>query len=128
AVRQRHLAAAERHLVAGDGHGLEDRAPDHALGVLVEVREVVAVHGRGATSSVARNVRRRVSSDWESTWCGSFRCETNPESWTLWLRARTNARSCVGEVCASPSSSARSARSTSAIAIALRSECPKDRP
>lgn len=42
AVRQRHFAAAERHLIAGNGHGLEQAAADHALGLLVEKREVVA--------------------------------------------------------------------------------------
>src|SRR4029453_3591882 len=43
-VRQRHLPAAERNLVAGDSHRLEDGAADHALALLVEEREVVLAH------------------------------------------------------------------------------------
>ncbi len=80
AVRHRHLAAGERHLVAGDGDRLQDGAPDHALGLLVEVGEVV---GRGRAHSAAsrspesaaarlschsrRSWRSRASSAWKST-------------------------------------------------------------
>ena len=42
AVGHRHLAAAERHLIAGDRHRLEDGAADHALGLLVQITEVIA--------------------------------------------------------------------------------------
>ena len=52
AVRHRHLAAGERHLVAGNGDRLEDRAPDHALGLFVEIGEIV-----GGKAVVSRNVR-----------------------------------------------------------------------
>ena len=38
----RHFPARKRHLIAGDGDGLEDRTADHALGLLVEIGEVVA--------------------------------------------------------------------------------------
>ena len=43
AVRQRHFAPAERYLVTRDGNGLQDRAADHALGLLVEVGKVVTL-------------------------------------------------------------------------------------
>ena len=42
AVGQRHLAPAERHLVARDRHRLQDGAADHPLGLLVEIGEVVS--------------------------------------------------------------------------------------
>ena len=45
AVGQRHLARAERHLIAGHRDRLEQRAADHPLGLFVEVGEVVAVGG-----------------------------------------------------------------------------------
>src|SRR3546814_9733214 len=48
AIGQRHLARAERHLVARDGHRLQQGAADHPLGLLVEIGEVVAFQpGRG---------------------------------------------------------------------------------
>src|SRR5262249_23852422 len=118
AVGQRHLAAAERHLVAGDGDGLEDGAPDQPLGLLVEEREVV-----GAPRS-ARSPRNSTSSDWKSTWCGSFRCGTKPAASTLSACESTNSSSWLGDATGSSSSRARSARSTSAIAMALRSAWP----
>ena len=42
AVGHRHLATAEGHLVAGDGHRFQDGAADHAFGLLVEISKVVA--------------------------------------------------------------------------------------
>ena len=42
AIGQRHLATAERHLIAGDGDRLEQCPADHPLGLLVEIGEVVA--------------------------------------------------------------------------------------
>src|SRR5262249_10771656 len=70
ALPQRHLATAERHLITGDGDGVEDRAADHPLRVLIQEREVVAAHGvvvAGATPASARSVRSSTSSDWKST-------------------------------------------------------------
>ncbi len=86
AVGQRHLAAAEGHLVAGDRHRLEQAAADHALGLLVEVGEVVALLRRGAglrgkaharfswtvgcadsATPGRRSLRISSSSDWKST-------------------------------------------------------------
>ena len=39
-VRQWHFARAKRHLVAGNRHGLQNGAADHALGALVQIRKV----------------------------------------------------------------------------------------
>src|SRR5262249_41810582 len=125
AVRERHLAAPERDLVPGNGHGLEDGPADHPLGLLVEKREVVGAH---AESMSARSARNSTSSEWKSTWCGSFRCWPKPAASTLSLCESTNSSSWLGAVTGSSSSRARSARSTSAIAMALRSACPKARP
>src|SRR5262245_24907076 len=126
-VRERHLAAPERDLMAGDRHGLQERTADHPLRLLVEEREVVATH-RARASASDRSLRISTSSDWKSTWWGSFKCWTKPEASTLSLCDRTNSSSCGGEVGASPSSRQRNARSTSAIVIALRSVCPKVNP
>lgn len=41
-VGHRHLATAEGHLVAGDGHRFQDGAADHAFGLLVEISKVIA--------------------------------------------------------------------------------------
>src|SRR5262249_14612915 len=126
-VRKRHLAAPERHLVTGNRHRLQERSADHPLRLLVEEREVVVAH-RARASASARSVRISTSSDWKSTWWGSFRCWTKPEASTLSLCERTNSSSCGGEAGVSPSSRQRSARSTRAIVIALRSVCPKVSP
>ena len=44
-VGQRHLAAAERHLIARHRHRFQDGAADHALGLFVEVGVVVRAVG-----------------------------------------------------------------------------------
>ncbi len=44
AIGQRHLARAERDLMARHRHRLQDGAPDHPLGLLVQIGEVVALH------------------------------------------------------------------------------------
>ena len=83
AIGHRHLAAGERHLVAGDRDPLQDRAADHALGLFVEIGEVVGgdasilhVHsaaslraspGADFASCSARMRRTRSSSAWKST-------------------------------------------------------------
>ncbi|MDT4859690.1 hypothetical protein FQZ97_942120 [compost metagenome] len=66
AVGQRHFAAAERDLVAGDRHGLEQGAAQHALGRFVEVTEVVVlVAGDARGGGCVRGGHASVSS------CGS---------------------------------------------------------
>ena len=45
AIGQGHLAAAEGDLIAGDGHGLQNGAADHALGLLIQVGIVVSGQG-----------------------------------------------------------------------------------
>src|SRR4029453_13318961 len=65
AVGQGHLAAAERHLIAGNRHRLENRPPYHSFGLLVEEGEVVAAHAPGLVPAWARSVRSRTSSDWK---------------------------------------------------------------
>src|SRR5258707_14544819 len=77
AVGHRHLAARERNLIAGYSDGLEDRAPDHALGLLVEIGEIVGLRVHSAASRVtpvsaaatnsSRIFRKRPSSAWKST-------------------------------------------------------------
>ena len=85
ALRHRHLAARERHLVAGDRDRLEDGAADHPLGLLVEIGEVVGGRAHSAASATspcgagasasgalsatksARRRRTRPSSAWKST-------------------------------------------------------------
>ena len=57
AIRQRHLPAAERDLIPGDRHRLQDRTADHALGLFVEVGEVI-----GHRASGVPRIRRTVSS------------------------------------------------------------------
>src|SRR5262249_40603685 len=101
-VRERHLAAPERHLVPRDGHAFQERAADHPLRLLVEECEVVSAHHVRA-SAAALSVRISTSSDWKSTWWGSFKCWTKPEASTLSLCERTNSSSCGGEVSVSPS-------------------------
>jgi hypothetical protein len=56
AVRQRHFPSAERYLVTGDGDRFQDRPSDHALGLFVEVGEVVAFFriGRGGAVGAIR--------------------------------------------------------------------------
>src|SRR5262249_2206880 len=52
AVGHRHFTACKRHLVARNGDGLENGAPDHALGLLVEIRKIVggrAVHSAASS-------------------------------------------------------------------------------
>ena len=77
-VGQRHFAAAEGHLIAGDRDRLEDGAADHPLGLLVEIGEVIARQGRfrrrHESSSLcflrrvsARRLRTVPSSPWKST-------------------------------------------------------------
>ena len=65
AIGQRHFAAAEGDLMAGDGDGFEQRAADHALGLLIEIGEIVAGDGGHFVSSRMR--RMASSSDWKST-------------------------------------------------------------
>ena len=72
AIGQRHLAAAERDLVAGDGDRLEDGAADHSFRRFIEIGEVVAgKRGHSAASwsfTVAARMRRMASSSlWKST-------------------------------------------------------------
>src|SRR5690606_12311279 len=80
AVRHRHLARRERHLIAGNGDRLEDRAPDHPFCLFVQIGEVVGgdrvwmcVHSAAslrsaeATACSARMRRMRSSSAWKST-------------------------------------------------------------
>src|SRR5262249_891236 len=73
AIGQRHLAAGERDLVAGDRHRLEDGAADHPPGVPVEIAAVVAGGGHSAASASgdaaasARSRRISSSSAWKST-------------------------------------------------------------
>ena len=70
AIGQRHFAAAERHLMAGDRHRLENGAADHALGLLVQIGEVVAgVHSAASCKAAASARMRRMlsSSLWKST-------------------------------------------------------------
>src|SRR5215471_13688271 len=135
-VWHRHLAARERHLIARDRDRLENGAADHPLGLLVEIREIVdwRVHsaascsGAAAAKNSSRMRRISPSSAWKSTWCGSFRCSTKPVACTLSEWESTNSSSWAGALISSPSSRARSARSTSAMLIALRSQWPKPSP
>ena len=84
AVRQRHLARTERHLVTRNGHGLQDGAADHAFGALIQIREVHV--GCGALRQCFAQVSHcwpfaggvhglsfRRGAAWLAT-CGSFRC------------------------------------------------------
>ncbi len=136
AIGQRHLAPSERHLIARHRHRLEDGAADHALGLLVEIGEVVAggrrarsfrrllpaASSRGAAAAAARartgNRRNAAASDAARSprprRCrhGSARIPGPAPGHSPPRRARR----------------ARSARSTSAIAIALRSAPPKLSP
>ncbi len=82
AIRQRHFAPAERHLITGDRHRLEQGATNHAFGLLVQISEVVglipcrplcgvdrcmshwSLPGFGAD---LRSLRISSSSDWKST-------------------------------------------------------------
>src|SRR5262249_56051573 len=113
--------------VGGERRGVRGGGGDDPLRVRVEEGEVVGAHRTRASAS-DRSVRISTSSDWKSTWCGSFRCWTKPEASTLSLCERTNSSSCGGEVGVSPSSRQRRARSTRAIVIALRSVCPNVNP
>ncbi len=124
---QRHLAAAERHLVAGDRHRLQDGPADHPLRLLVEVREVVAVHRAGPRASAREradqhqlgleiDVMRQLQVLDEAR---GLDVVAVVEDELLVLRRR-------GRL--SPSSRQRSARSTSAIVIALRSAWPNTSP
>jgi len=65
AVGQRHLAAAEGHLVARDRHRLEQRAAQHALGGFVQVAEVVVFV---AHDSVGIGVGHDAMASCASTW------------------------------------------------------------
>src|SRR5262244_4358705 len=77
AVRHRHLTAGKRDLVAGNRDRLEDGAADHALGLLVEIGEVVDWRAHSAASrnasapsrnaNSARIRRTSPSSAWKST-------------------------------------------------------------
>ena len=83
AIGQRHLARTEGHLVAGDGHRLQQGAADHPLRVLVQIGEIVAgivAHSASSCSAarassaaaawaaaVARMRRTTSSSLWKST-------------------------------------------------------------
>ena len=82
-IRQWHFAAAKRHLVARDGNGFEQAAAYHALGLFVQIREVIVlsvcvrIHA-GSTSLASssawlapawsrRILRINSNSDWKST-------------------------------------------------------------
>src|SRR5262245_32030008 len=58
AIWHRHLAAGEWDLIAGDRNRLENRAPDHPLGLLVEVSEIVDRRCHSAAS--CRDVSTRL--------------------------------------------------------------------
>jgi hypothetical protein len=73
AIGHRHLARGERHLVARHRDALQDRTADHALGLFIEIGEIVGLIGHSAASlrpvciASARNRRISSSSDWKST-------------------------------------------------------------
>ena len=70
AIGQRHLPRAERHLVAWDGDGFQQAAADHALGLLVQIGEVVAFHFAVSIAGISVSERMRrtfCSSLWKST-------------------------------------------------------------
>lgn len=83
AERQRHLARRERHLIARHRDRLEQRAADHPLRLLVEVREVVAFGGvrvgRGGRAMVGRVHRdSSVCVSARSARAGAFSCAFAP--------------------------------------------------
>ena len=52
AVRHRHFAACEGHLIARHGNPFEDRTADHPLGLLVQIGEVIlGLQGHSAAST-----------------------------------------------------------------------------
>ena len=82
-IRQWHFAATKRHLIARDGYGFEQAAAYHALGLFVQIREVIVlsvcvrIHA-GSTSLASssawlapawsrRILRINSNSDWKST-------------------------------------------------------------
>ena len=74
AIGERHLAGAERRLIAGNGDRLEDGPADHPLRLLVQIGEVVTARRRASHSAAslpaaaaARMPRTVTSSDWKST-------------------------------------------------------------
>ena len=86
AIGHRHFARGERDLIAGNRDRLQDRAADHALGLLVEIGEIVGAGGHSAAcgrggamlrptgipppprlSPSRRNCRSSASSAWKST-------------------------------------------------------------
>ena len=68
-VGHRHLAAGKGDLIAGDRDGFQQRAADHAFGVLVKVGEVVVGHSAAfwVAKASARSFRISSSSAWKST-------------------------------------------------------------
>ncbi|RMN77764.1 PhnJ, carbon-phosphorus lyase complex subunit [Pseudomonas cannabina] len=83
AIRQRHFAPAEWHLVTGNRDRFEQRAANHAFGLFVQISEVVGLipcrplrfgaHGCSTHWSLSgfgadlRSLRISSSSDWKST-------------------------------------------------------------
>ena len=143
AIGHRHFAAGERHLVAGDGDRLEDRAADHPLGLLVEIGEVVGWRDGGSFGRLLRCLRCRLRGGFVLGAHAADEVELGLEvdivrqlqvldeagrldivgmrddEFLVLRRRRRRPRR---------ARSARSARSHSAIAIALRSAWPKTRP
>ncbi len=81
-VGKRHLAAAEGDLISGNGNGFQNGPPDHALGLFIQIGEIVAFHARPHHCGAAKGpsaegpaflsapphpVRIRTSSAWKST-------------------------------------------------------------
>src|SRR3546814_876122 len=83
AVRQGHFTPAERHLITRYGHRFEQAASQAALGLLIQVSEVIALPGLriliqavhaifslsnwASPAGARRSLRIRSSSDWKST-------------------------------------------------------------
>jgi len=134
-----HFAARERHLIARNGDRLQNGAPYHSLGLLIQIGEVVsgahsaasAIPGRLSLAAFANSARRRrtsPSSAWKVDVVGQLQVLDEAGRLDIVRMHEDDSSSCAGALTSSPSSRARSARSTSAMAIALRSPCPKVRP
>src|SRR5271154_570506 len=70
-VPQPYGIGISRDAIARNGNRVQDRAADHALGLLVEIGEVLGARGHSAASAPAppsrRSWRSRASSAWKST-------------------------------------------------------------